>query len=264
MGTKKANSDKPSWIRFQDEKFYLNSEMTARFFGVTPRTLLDWEKKGCPKVERGWWEPAEILKWLGQGGNVGADTLAVRKLKADTEYREAKAEREKMIKDTLAGKYIPKDKIEEEFTQRVVELKASLLNLPRVIAAEFPDEDIRRSIEKIGNDVVYDALEQYSRAGKYIPKLKSNKNTTIKLVEEGNESEKENKKSVKRDKKAGTGKTKNTTGKSRSKNKKSSDKLVSAGTGSVQTTGAANRKSMGRKASNTGRKVKRKPRKVEK
>ena len=44
-------------------KTCVSTAFLAEIFGVTNKTLSEWEKKGCPKIQRGYWCPADVLKW---------------------------------------------------------------------------------------------------------------------------------------------------------------------------------------------------------
>lgn len=170
--TKNSDRIAPSWIRFPDPeggRFLLSSEYTARFFGVTPRTLLDWEKKGAPKASRGWWDPKAIMEWREGSANSGVDNLTAKKLKAEVIYKEAKAAREQRMNLILEGEYVPLADIEDEWARRVTEVKSGLLALTNKIAGQITDPDIRLEVEQVIRDEVYELLEQYARDGTYTP-----------------------------------------------------------------------------------------------
>ncbi|MGI6558577.1 MAG: hypothetical protein ACOX20_06385 [Limnochordia bacterium] len=141
----------PNWIRFEGDGFTLNSAATARFFGVTPRTLSDWAKRGAPKEARGWWDPRAIMDWLGKATSLQGQemSLEARKLKADAEYREARAEREQRTNAILEGQYIAKDEVEDEWARRVTEVKTGLLALSNKIAGQISDSKIRLEVEQV-------------------------------------------------------------------------------------------------------------------
>lgn len=171
MAPKNKSDTIPNWIRIQEGGgFHLNSEKTADFFGVTPRTLLDWAKKGAPKVQRGWWDPKAIMEWRGSvESDSGENSLAVKKLKADVDYKEAKAIREQRMNQILEGEYVPVAEIETEWSRRVTEVKTGLLALTNKIAGQITDPDIRLEVEQVIRDEVYELLEQYARDGTYTP-----------------------------------------------------------------------------------------------
>jgi len=175
MAKKKSDIAVPSWICFEGDFFYLNSEKTAQFFDVTPRTVTNWKKRGAPQPKRGWWDLKKLVEWMGIGNE---ETMMARKIKAETSYREAKAEREQILKNELLGKYMQIEQVEEEWAKRVTEVKSGLMALARAVAAEFADPDIRKTVEKVVNNEVIDLLEQYSRTGRYTPKVKEKATTT--------------------------------------------------------------------------------------
>lgn len=158
----------PSWMKVENDDILLNSEMAALHFGVTPRTLNFWQKKGCPKATRGWWNIREVMQWNGQ--NTSSDSLAARKLKAEVEYREAKATQENKKVEIQEGFYFAKEDVIQEWSKRILEIKSGLLALKRKIAGEIVDPDMRNFVEGLVEVEVYDLLQQYSRNGQYTPK----------------------------------------------------------------------------------------------
>ncbi|CVK18473.1 hypothetical protein [Sporomusa sphaeroides] len=176
MATIKSSITVPSWIKFEGDFFYLNSEMTAKFFNVTPRTLIDWKKRGAPNEARGWWNIQKLNEWLGglgAGSNAPLSNEA-RKLKSDADYREMKAEKEKLQLGVLKGEYIPKEEVDRQWMVIGNQLKTNLLLWSRTIAPELAHLDMR-SVEKVMTDAVHDLLEQLSSTSQYRKAKKTKK-----------------------------------------------------------------------------------------
>ncbi|MCM0759597.1 hypothetical protein M7775_13645 [Sporomusa sphaeroides DSM 2875] len=169
MITKKSNNPAPSWIKLEGDFFYLNSEMAAKFFNVTPRTLIDWKKRGAPSVMRGWWDVQKLVEWLGKGSTAdGNEPLSdeARKLKADADYRERKAEKEEISLAALKGEYVSKEEVDRQWSVIGNQLKSNLLLWSRTMAPELAHQDMR-SVEKVLTDAIYDLLEQLSSTSQY-------------------------------------------------------------------------------------------------
>jgi hypothetical protein len=103
-------------------------------------------------------------------GSKDSDDLNQRKLKADTEYREAKAAREQLMKELAEGKYFLKDEVVGEWVRRVHEIRTAILALPRKVAAVFPDPEIRVTVESEMTTIAHEILDRYAREGVYTPK----------------------------------------------------------------------------------------------
>lgn len=88
-----------------------------------------------------------------------------RKLKAETEEREARAKLAEIQLDEKAGKLISREDVIKEWSGRCVEVKAALLGLPQEIGFLFPDSEYRYMIEERVEQFVYETLERYSRDG---------------------------------------------------------------------------------------------------
>ena len=145
MITKKAKSDAPSWIKFEGESFCLNSEMTAKYFNVTPRTLIDWAKRGAPKESRGWWNPQKLMEWLGKSaGDQEKPSDEARKLKADADFRERKAAKEEIYLSVLKGEFISKEEMDRQWSVIGNQLKSNILLWTKTMAPELAHMDCDR------------------------------------------------------------------------------------------------------------------------
>ena len=94
-------------------KTCVSTAFLAEIFGVTNKTLSEWEKKGCPKIQRGYWCPADVLKWRDSTAHEtkeDPDTLppAQRKLHWDAECKKAQTEAQQFKNAVLRGDYLDK------------------------------------------------------------------------------------------------------------------------------------------------------------
>lgn len=166
-----------------DERVLLSTAALSKALNTSAKTIAAWAKTGMPKESVGWWDLAAVLEWRGQSvgsGMVEAMSDAARKLKADADYRETKASREKRMLEILDGQFVEKTEIENEWARRIIEMKSGLLLLAKKISTEFTDAQIRRTVDKVVTSEVYAMLEQYSREGAYTP---STKKRTSKLAD---------------------------------------------------------------------------------
>lgn len=160
-----------NWIKVEpiqgDIRILLNTKMTAKFFSVSPRTLSNWNDKGCPKYERGWWDIKKVMNWVNK--NHDKESLPARKLKAEAEYKEIQALLKQKELDIKEEDYMRKEEVKEEWVRRVVEVKKGLMSLPQRIASEVTDPETRSVVEGVCEDEVRELLKQYAREGKYTP-----------------------------------------------------------------------------------------------
>ena len=96
--------------------------------------------------------------------------LEYRKLKAETEERQAKAERAQLELDVRRGELISREDMHREWTGRCVELRAAMLGLPNELGFRFTDDDTRALVEEVSEDFVRSTLETWSREGPHSPK----------------------------------------------------------------------------------------------
>lgn len=154
--------------------FVYNTQETCDFFGVSRETLSTWAKRGCPKVKRGEWDLKEINNWLGKSnGDQDKPSDEARKLKADADYRESKAEKEEIALAVLRGEYVNKEEVDRQWSVIGNQLKNNLLLWSRTLAPELAHLDMR-SVEKVLTDATYDLLEQLSSTSQYKKSKKKN------------------------------------------------------------------------------------------
>jgi hypothetical protein len=96
----------------------------------------------------------------GEGGD-----LEKRLLQAQTQEREAKAALCRIALDQRRGELIPLEEIKRQWTARLIEFKAAMLEMPKQAAFRFVDADIRMHVEEELNSFAIETLARYSRGG---------------------------------------------------------------------------------------------------
>jgi phage terminase Nu1 subunit (DNA packaging protein) len=157
--------------------FIFGTTQTCDFFSVSRDTLSVWAKQGCPKIDRGKWNIKEVMNWRGRtalAGKVVEVSNEFRKLKADADIKELKAEKEEITLAVLRGEFINKEEVDRQWSVIGNQLKNNLLLWSRTLASELAHLDMR-SVEKVLTDATYDLLEQLSSTSHY-KKSKKKKN----------------------------------------------------------------------------------------
>lgn len=131
-------------------------------------------QKILPKAERGKYDLGPTVKayvmYLQQrlsGGDEVIDIKALKdeKLRAETDERRAKARIAEMRAKALEGSLLEREQVVKEWTSRVTEVKAALLNLPQEIGFLFADSQYRTTVEEGVELFVEETLKRYSREG---------------------------------------------------------------------------------------------------
>lgn len=163
------------------QQILISTKGLCSVLGVSKVTISKWAKQGMPKQGIGWWRLSEVIAWrasfssAGSGNEEQSKSLNARKLEADASYKEIKAEKEEILLAALKGQYIEKTAIVREWTERVLNLKKSLLLLPKLVANEFINVEISAQVQLKTEEYINEALSEYSRKGKYTPRIKQNK-----------------------------------------------------------------------------------------
>ncbi len=154
-----------------DGKVCVTSAFLAETFRVTVKTLLEWEKQGCPKAARGYWNLAEVIEWREERIN-GKAASSVEKMSPiqqkiywETRCKEYQAENQQFRNAILRGDYLEKTEVQKELAVFFATLKQSVLSLPRkcaITAAQYVGNERAREMEKEAGEVMRDVLGQWS------------------------------------------------------------------------------------------------------
>lgn len=153
------------------DKTCISTTFLCEAFGVTRQAILKWEKKGCPKVARGWWCLADVLAWRDQqfseseGKKVDDLPLTQQKTYWETRCKEEQAENQKFKNAILRGDYLQKSDIERDISTFLVVLKQAATGLSRrmaIVAGRYIGNEKARKMEIEAQEVIADALRQWS------------------------------------------------------------------------------------------------------
>lgn len=173
--TKKTLNFSNNDVSVTDSMHLCSTEEISSVLGMTPQWVRKLSKEGViPQVTRGKFDLLSTVKrYIGylkesqkeQSTPSDQKKMKARKLKAETEEREARAKLAEIQLDEKAGKLISREDVTREWSGRCVEVKAALLGLPQEIGFLFPDSEYRHMIEERVEQFVYETLERYSREG---------------------------------------------------------------------------------------------------
>lgn len=174
MGEKILNSNRNKVSVTESIHFYSTEEISA-LLGMTPQWVRKLSKEGViPQSSRGKFDLFPTIKRYiahlkesqkEQSSPSDQRKMKARKLKAETEEREARAKFAEIQLDEKLGKLINREDVIKEWSGRCVEVKAALLGLSQEVGFLFPDSEYRHMIEERVEQFVYETLERYSREG---------------------------------------------------------------------------------------------------
>ena len=157
----------------------MSTSKAALMMGVSTKTLGEWERAGCPKEKRGWYDLAAVISWKREQKTPAANgTREARKTEADIRYKAAKAAIAEQDLKVRTGKLIEISVVEEGLTDVFQNLKVSMMAIADHIMMEtytqFPElaPQIRRLIDGYVRAALNDAarnrgkLTEQRNAGK--------------------------------------------------------------------------------------------------
>lgn len=150
------------------------TEMLAKIYGVSDRTINLWTKSGCPKEGRGAYSLAAVAKWVRAGipeeeKDVAKMSVAQQKLYQEARHKAALADMQEMRMRSMKGDLIPVDQITEDLRRFCTVLKKELYAIGRDVLAEvetdITPEKAREMSEKVSDRI--DAALRQLAAGEF-------------------------------------------------------------------------------------------------
>lgn len=161
-------------IRIIDGKPCVSTAFLAYAFEVSKQTIAAWGRKGCPKVQQGFWYMPEVLRWRegglesASGGDEEELPLEKQKLLWEMRLKKAQAKNRQFQNDEARRKYVKSEEATKELASFFGTFKQSVLSLPQkmgVIASAQMDYAQARALEREAMEVVLDALRQWNDSG---------------------------------------------------------------------------------------------------
>lgn len=170
----KEEPKKNKWMQVtDDERILVSTNKLGFFMGVSTVTVNTWERQGCPKEKRGWWDLQAVIAWRGRASGIqgGADTLA-DKLEADTRLKRARAALAEQEVKLKSGELIPMILVEERLKEVCEDLKNSMLAISDHIMTEIYSQypELAPQVRRLVDGYVREALKKVAEnCGKFEP-----------------------------------------------------------------------------------------------
>lgn len=153
-----------------DNRVLVSSAKLADIMHISTKTLNVWEKQGCPKEKRGWWDIKAVIGWRGReiGVQGGADGLAA-KLTADTRLKEAKAKMAELELQQKSGELVPLALVEQVVGEKFADIRTSMLSIGDLIMAEMYSQypELAQQARRVIDGHIRKALETIADTGEF-------------------------------------------------------------------------------------------------
>lgn len=159
--------------RITDEDVLVTTQLLAKIYGVTTRTIQNWTKAGCPKYAPGGYSMRAVVQWMRAGAaedeaDVSEMSLAQKKLYYEGRHRAALAELQNMKLEAMRGELLPAAQITDDLRRFCAVLKKEMQGIGRECIEEVaPDMDAARvrDLEERIEKRINEALRQMSAGG---------------------------------------------------------------------------------------------------
>lgn len=154
----------------ENDDLIVSSTDIMKIFNIGQRTCAEWAKMGCPKVGRGEWKLKDVVKWRGLlrlGDATNQESDAAKKLRADAEYKDAKAKQEAVRLQEMLGNLVPIEMIQEQWAFAFADIRQQLLKLPNDIRARIHTSypECSEDVSLIAEEIIRRTLEGLSECG---------------------------------------------------------------------------------------------------
>lgn len=154
----------------EDGRIIVSTATLADIMHVSTNTVGTWERQGCPKEKRGWYDIKAVVGWRGReiGVQGGPNTLA-QKLTADTRLKEAKAQMAELELKQKTGELIPLPVVEQVIDEKFATLRISLLSIGDLIMAEMYSQypELAQQARRVIDGHIRKALETIADTGEF-------------------------------------------------------------------------------------------------
>jgi len=142
-----------------------NADDLARVMHVSVRTIYRWKKKGMPVTEDGYYDLISVTLW----NKKRLGLIPTTEKDGEPHWRMMNVKNKALILGlrvkTLEGKLLPKKEVELREFARVMEIKNTFLNLPRIIAPELEMKN-PEEIEVILYNAMSKIVDDFEQSGK--------------------------------------------------------------------------------------------------
>ena len=171
-------------LYFEGGTIVASTKYAAAYFDVTPATLSNWAKGGCPRFRHGFWDIKAVSEWeankegerLAEVAKSDPAKMTPSQLKThyEAQLKQAQLESTRLKNQVANGEYLDKVAVVDDLTNFFAIFKASVTGLGHElgqVVAGYVDTDGARRADKLINERISDALAQMSVEGVYQPEL---------------------------------------------------------------------------------------------
>lgn len=157
-----------------------STKYAAAYFGVTPATLSNWMRSGCPRFKHGFWDIKAVTDWnaqkegerLAEVVRSDPEKMSPGQLKThyDAELKKEQLESTRLKNQIASGEYLSKTDVVNDLSKFFGLFKASVTGLGHELGqmvAGYVDPDGARKADQRINEQINDALGQLSVCGVY-------------------------------------------------------------------------------------------------
>lgn len=154
----------------EDGRIIVSTSTLADIMHVSTNTVGTWERQGCPKEKRGWYDIKAVIGWRGReiGVQGGPNTLA-QKLTADTRLKEAKAKMAELELQQKSGELVPLALVEQVVGEKFASIRVSMLAIGDLIMAEMYSQypELAQQARRVIDGHIRKSLEEIADTGEF-------------------------------------------------------------------------------------------------
>ena len=171
-----------SELYFEDGTIIASTRYAAAYFGVTPATLSNWGKSGCPHFKYGFWDIKAVTAWctekdgerLAEAARTDPSKMTPAQLKTHYEalLKQEQLEGARLRNQIANGEFLRRGDVVRELSQFFAVFRASSFGLGEALAqlvSDHTDSETGRTAAGLIRSRITQALSQMAVSGVWAP-----------------------------------------------------------------------------------------------
>ena len=167
-----------SELYFEDGTIIASTRYASAYFGVTPATLSNWGKNGCPHFKYGFWDIKAVTAWcaekdgerLAEAARTDPSKMTPAQLKMHYEalLKQEQLEGARLRNQIANGEYLRRGDVVRELSQFFTVFRSSSFGLGEALAqlvSDHTDSETGRAASVLIRSRIAQALSQMAVSG---------------------------------------------------------------------------------------------------
>lgn len=157
-------------VKVIDGKICVSTAFLAEIYGVSKQTIATWGRKGCPRIQVGYWCLSDVIRWKEDNTttrDTSEENLSLEKQKIywEKEIRKWRAHTTQLQYQVKKSEYVKTEEVTAQLTSFFAVFKQAVLGIPRklaILSEKHIGKEEATKLEQEAAEVIDDVLRQWS------------------------------------------------------------------------------------------------------